>query len=328
MSHRNSNIKGALYALLAMAIYASHDAVVKGLGDTYSPIQIVFMASLLSFPAISLILLNDHHEGNLRPVHPWWVIARSAATVASGVLAFFAFVNLPLAQVYPILFATPLFITVLAIPVLGEKVGLHRWAAVLLGLIGVLIVVRPGQAALGLGHVAALASAGTGAFAAIAVRKIGHKERSVVLLLAPLLGNFLAMGAALPFVWQPLQLIDLGLLGVVAGFGLIASFLMILAYRAGEAAIIAPMQYSQILWAVFYGRVLFGETLDAPTLLGAALVIASGIYIVFRESRGDVSQNTPVLRTRGRVEMATSPRSSLLQRTLNLSMRARDGKFR
>ncbi|MDD8021539.1 MAG: DMT family transporter [Paracoccaceae bacterium] len=328
MSHANSNIKGAIYALLAMAIYASHDAIIKGLGETYSPVQIVFFASLLSFPVLSLFLLNDHHEGSLRPVHPWWVIARSTATVASGVLAFFAFVELPLAQVYPILFATPLFITIMAIPVLGEKVGLHRWAAVFLGLVGVLIVVRPGQAALGLGHLAALASAASGAFAGVAVRKIGHKERSVVLLLAPLLGNFLAMGAVLPFVWQPLQLVDLGLLSVVAGFGLIASFLMILAYRAGEAAIIAPMQYSQILWAVFYGWVLFGEKLDAPTVLGAALVIVSGLYIVFRESRTDVSQNTPVLRTRGRIEMATTPRSSLLQRTLNLSARSRDGKYR
>ena len=322
MSAGKSNVKGAIYALVAMAIYATHDAVVKHLGAQYSAIQIVFFAALLSFPLLSVILLNDKREGHLRPIHPWWVTARAVATVINGVTAFYAFGHLPLAQVYPILFATPLFITVLSIPVLGERVGWHRWAAVVIGLIGVLIVVRPGQAELTLGHVAALVSALLGAFAAITVRKIGNDERSVVLLLSPLLGNVLAMGAALPLVWVPLQLVDLGFMAIVALFGLTAAFLSILSYRAGEAAIVAPMQYSQILWAVFFGWVLFDERPDALTLIGAAVVIASGIYILFRETTANASQNTPVLETRGRVEMVSTPRSSLLQRALNLTGRS------
>ena len=322
MSAGKSNVKGAIYALVAMAIYATHDAVVKHLGAQYSAIQIVFFAALLSFPLLSVILLNDKREGHLRPIHPWWVTARAVATVINGVTAFYAFGHLPLAQVYPILFATPLFITVLSIPVLGERVGWHRWAAVVIGLIGVLIVVRPGQAELTLGHVAALVSALLGAFAAISVRKIGKDERSVVLLLSPLLGNVLAMGAALPLVWVPLQLADLGFMAIVALFGLTAAFLSILSYRAGEAAIVAPMQYSQILWAVLFGWVLFDERPDAPTLIGAAVVIASGIYILFREATANASQNTPVLEARGRVEMVSTPRSSLLQRALNLTGRS------
>jgi len=316
-----SNLKGALLGLSAMAIYATHDAVVKHLGSYYSAIQIVFFAALLSFPLISMILLNDKREGHLRPIHPWWVTARAAATVINGVSSFYAFGHLPLAQVYPILFATPLFITILSIPVLGEHVGYHRWAAVVVGLIGVLIVVRPGQAALSLGHAAALMAALSGAFAAVAVRRIGRTERSVVLLLSPLVGNVLAMAVALPFVWQPLQVEDLGLMAVVACFGLFAAFLSILAYRAGEAAIVAPMQYSQILWAVFFGWVLFGERPGMMTLIGASVVIASGIYIVFREATANVSENTPVLRSRGRVEMVSTPRSSILQRVLNIKTR-------
>lgn len=311
-----SNAKGAVLALLSMAVYATHDAVVKTLGAQYSAVQIIFFASLLSFPLLSLILLNDRREGSFRPVHLGWVITRAVATVLTGVAAFYAFSHLPLAQVYPILFAMPLLITIMAIPMLGERVGLHRWAAVVVGLLGVLIVVRPGQAALELGHLAALVAAFCGSLASVIVRRIGNDERSVVLLLSPLLGNFLAMGLALPFVWQPLQLPDLGLMAVVALFGLVGAFLSILSYRAGEAVIVAPMQYSQIVWAVFFGWFFFHESVDAQTLIGTAIVVASGLYIVWRESTADVSQNTPVLQTRGRTETATTPRASLLQRVL------------
>ncbi|WP_038145896.1 DMT family transporter [Thioclava atlantica] len=313
-----SNGKGAALGLTSMAIFATHDVIIKHLGQTYSPVEIVFFAALLSFPLLSIILLNDKREGSLRPIHPGWVALRVACTVVTGLCAFYAFSTLPLAQVYPLLFAMPLLITVLSIPFLGEKVGIHRWAAVIVGLIGVVIVVRPGQADLQLGHFAAMTAAVCGAMASIIVRKIGGEERSVVLLLSPLLGNVLVMGASLPFVWVPLQLPDLGLLAVIAVFGLTGSFLQILAYRAGEAAIVAPMQYSQILWAIFYGWVIFKERVDAPTLIGAGVVIFSGLYIVFREARANVSQYQPVLRTRGRTETATAPRASLLGRAMGL----------
>jgi len=315
------NAEGAGLGLASMAIYATHDAVVKQLGRTYSAIEIIFFAALLSFPILTVILLSDPRDTSLRPVRPFWVILRAAATVATSVSAFYAFSHLPLAQVYPLLFAMPLLITIMAIPILGERVGWHRWAAVIVGLIGVIIVVRPGEANLGLGHLAALTAAFCGALASVIVRKIGNEERSVVLLLSPLLGNFLAMGAALPFVWVPLQLPDLGLMAVVALFGLIGAFLSILAYRIGEAVIVAPMQYSQILWAVFFGWVFFHERVDATTILGASVVIVSGLYIVWRESTADVSQHTPVLQTRGRTETVTTPRASILQRALNLSVR-------
>ncbi|MPQ94290.1 EamA family transporter [Thioclava sediminum] len=314
-----SNARGASLGLTSMAIFATHDVIIKHLGQTYSPVQIVFFAALLSFPLLSVILLNDKRGGSLRPVHPGWVAGRVFTTVVTGLCAFYAFSTLPLAQVYPLLFAMPLLVTVFSIPILGEKVGIHRWAAVILGLIGVVIVVRPGQADLAPGHFAAMTAAVTGSLASVIVRKIGSEERSVVLLLSPLLGNVIVMAILLPFVWQPLQIGDLGLMAVIAIFGLTASFLQILAYRAGEAAIVAPMQYSQILWAVFYGWIIFHESVDIPTLVGAGVVILSGIYIVIRETR--VSENQPVLRTRGRSETVTAPRSSLLGRVLGLRAR-------
>jgi S-adenosylmethionine uptake transporter len=309
----SNNFRGALMALAAMGIFATHDVIVKYLGAIYAPVQIVFFASLLSFPLVMLFIIHDNTGGSLRPNHPGWVGVRAAGAVIAGVSAFYAFSVLPLAQTYAILFATPLIITVLSIPILGEKVRLRRWAAVIFGLVGVIIVLRPGQVPLSLGHLAAVLAAFASALSSIIVRKLGAKERPIILLLSPILGNFFVMGAALPFFYKPMPIAHVGMLGVIAVMGLTATFLVILAYRAAEAVIVAPMQYSQILWATVYGLVFFKERPDLMTMLGAAAVIASGVYIVLRETRAGISDNQPVLETRGRTEMATTPRAGLLQ---------------
>jgi S-adenosylmethionine uptake transporter len=311
-----NNLQGALLALLALGIFASHDVVVKTLGSTFSPFQIIFFASMISFPTVTILLLRDRSEASLYPRNPGWVALRTVMTLITGVSAFYAFSSLPLAQTYSILFASPLLITVMAIPILGERVRFRRWAAVIVGLVGVLVVLRPGQVPLSLGHLAALTAAVCGALASVIVRKIGQQERPVVLMLYPMTANFLATGAALPFVYRPMEITELGLMAVIALFGLAASYLMILAYRAGEAVIVAPMQYSQMLWAIGYGWFLFGEGVDGYTQLGSGIIIASGLYIVLRESRAGASENTPVLQTQGRPETATVPRVSILRRLL------------
>jgi drug/metabolite transporter (DMT)-like permease len=231
----------------------------------------------------------------------------------TGVSAFYAFSGLPLAQVYARLFAAPMLITILAIPVLGEVVRLRRWIAVLVGLAGVLVVLRPGSTDLTLGHLAALAAAIGGSLASIVVRKIGNEERPVVMLLYPMMVNFVLMACALPFVYVPMPIEHLGMLAIIATFAWFARRLVIAAYQAGEAALIAPMQYSQIIWASIFGYLFFDETIDQATAIGASIIIASGMYIVLRESRG-TSENTPVLRTRSRGETATTPRVSLFMR--------------
>lgn len=308
------NAKGAIFALIAFAVFATHDVVVKILGGIYSPFQIVFFSVVFSFPLATVMLMRDAKPGTLLPAHPWWMGLRTGATVITGVCAFYAFSVLPLAQVYAILFAAPLLITVLAIPILGKTVRLRRWMAVIVGLVGVLVVLRPGQTDLSLGHLAALAAAICGALASIIVRKIGSEERPVVILLYPMVANFVLMACALPFFYIPMPIEHLGLVGVIAAFGWIANRLIISAYQAGEAAIIAPMQYSQIIWATGFGLLFFGETIDGATALGAGIIIASGLYIVLRESRAGASATTPVLRTRSRTETGTSPRVSLLMR--------------
>ncbi len=306
----SSGFKGPLFALVAFGIFATHDVFIKMLGGIYSPIQIVFFSVLFSFPLATVFLLRDTTSDTLLPKHPYWMAARTVAAVITGFSAFYAFSVLPLAQTYAIIFASPLLITILAIPILGERVRLRRWLAVIVGLIGVLVVLRPGQVPLELGHLAALAAAFFGAFASIIVRKIGREERTVVILLYPMVANFLVMGALLPLVYVPMPINHLGMIVIVATFAWIAGRFLIAAYTAGEAATVAPMQYSQILWAAFYGTLFFGETPTTNTLIGAGIIIASGLYIVLREARAEVSDTTPVLRTRSRPETGTTPRIS------------------
>lgn len=313
-----SNLRGALKALLAFGIFATHDVVVKFLGGQYSPVQIIFFSVLLGFPLVTVMLMNDRADGNLRPVHPWWTLIRTVSALVTGVSAFYAFSTLPLAQTYAILFASPLLITLLAIPILGEKVGFRRGIAVLVGLVGVIIVLRPGQADLRLGHLAALTAACFSSLASVIVRKIGQDERSVVLLLYPMMANFIVLGMALPFVYKPMPIEHLGMVGIIAAFGFVAMLLVISAYRTAEAVIVAPMQYSQILWAVVYGAIFFREEPDVFTALGAGVIIVSGIYIVLREDSGAVSINRPVLESRSRPETGTMPRISVMLNRLAL----------
>lgn len=313
------NARGALLALLSFAIYATHDAVVKFMGGDYSPFQIIFFSVLFSFPLALFMLIRDSRPGTLWPNHPGWVAARTVAAIMSGLGAFYAFSVLPLTQVYAIVFASPLIITILAIPILGETVRIRRWLAIIVGLLGVLLVIRPGQAQLELGHLAALVAAFGGAFASIIVRKIGNEERPVVLLLYPMFANFLVGACILPFVYVPMPIEHLALAALISILGWTGGIVIIQAYRLGEAVIVAPMQYSQIIWATVYGYVFFNETIDGNTAVGAGVIIASGMYIVLRESRSGASANQPVLTARkSRPETSSTPRPSLLARLSHL----------
>ncbi|MFM7444677.1 MAG: DMT family transporter [Tabrizicola sp.] len=305
------SLRGALLSLAAFGLYATHDVVVKVLGATYTSFQIIFFAALLSFPVVSMVLLADKREGNLVPRHPWWSLLRSVSGVSTGALGFYAFSVLPMAQCYAMFFATPLLITLLSIPMLGKKVGIRRGLAVVVGLAGVLIVLRPGMAPLSIGHLAALGAAALGSLSSIIVRKIGKDERSIVLMMYPMLTAVVAMGIVLPWFYVPMPIKDVALMGVISLLGMCGAALIIAAYRAAPAVIVAPMQYSQIIWAALYGWLLFDEGIDAWTAAGSAVIIGSGIYIVMREGTPDVSKNRPVLENRSRLDAGNLPRISL-----------------
>lgn len=306
-----STKSAALFGLAAFALFSGHDVLVKQLGVTYSPFQIVFFTALLSFPLVTLALMNDKKEGTLRPVHPWWLALRSISGSASAVFAYYAFSQLPLSQAYAILFCAPLIITLLSVPMLGETIRIRRGLAILVGLGGVMIVLRPGSAELGLGHLAAFFSATTGALNSIIVRKIGHDERAAVMVLYPMMTNFLLTAAVLPLVYVPVAVGDLGLFAVVALLVLLAMSSLVLAYDRGTAMVVAPMQYSQIIWAAVFGALLFGDFPDWQTYLGTGIIAASSLYIMRRENTASVSKNSPVSRTRTRIGLALGMRVGL-----------------
>jgi len=308
----SANAKGALFALLGFALFSAHDVAVKYLGGQYSTFQIIFFSVLFSFPMVFLMHLRERNADNLFPKHPWWSLLRVVATVVTGISAFYAFSVLPLAQTYAFLFGMPLLITVLSVPMLGERVGIHRGTAVIVGLIGVLVVLRPGYVELGLGHAAGLTAAVGAAISSLIVRKIGNEERSTVLMIYPMFANLLLMAALLPGRYVPMALFDLGTVATMAILASLASLCIILAYKSGEASVVAPMHYSQMTWAIIYGYFFFAELPDKFTLIGACIIISSGLYVVFRESRVTVSENTPVLRNKSRAETGTTPRISTL----------------
>lgn len=315
MTRPNATTAGALMALLAFALFAVHDVIVKHLGASYSTFQIVFFTALLSFPALTIVLISDEKPGTLRPRRPWWIALRSLAGAVSGLCAFYAFATLPLSEVYAYIFAAPLLITVLAIPVLGETVRLRRGLAVLVGLAGVIIVLRPGATALSAGHIAALTAAVASALASVIVRKVGAEERKVLMILYPMLTNLAVTAVVLPFVYIPVPLAHLALLAADSLLVLVAMWLLVMAYSRTAAAVVAPMQYSQIIWATIFGILLFAEYPEWHIYLGTGVIMASGLYILWRESTDAVSENTPVLRNRTRPGHVVSLRvSQLLKR--------------
>ena len=285
--------RGILLALLAFGAFATHDALIKVLGTEYTVFQIIFFSVLFSFIPMTMALTADTTVANLRPRHPWLVAIRTVTMITAMIAAFIAFTRLPLAQTYALLFATPLLITALSIPFLGERVGVRRWIAVVVGLIGVVIVLRPGAVPLDLGHVAALVASLAAAVSSIMVRRAGPEERSAVLILYPMLANILLMAVILPWVYVPMPFLDLALVATVGLLATTGQFLIVAAYKTAPAARVAPMQYSQILWAVPFGAILFGDVPDIWVGVGSVVIIASGLFIVWRESLDQVSQIKP-----------------------------------
>ncbi len=291
-----SPVLGLGIAFLGFAFYATHDAITKHLGVEFSVFQIIFFAMLFAFVPMSILMLADRKEDNFRPRHPWLVLLRSGLSIVALSCGFYAFTVLPLAEVYSLLFAAPLLITVFSIPILGEVVRLQRWIAVIVGLCGVLIVLRPGASELTLGHITALTSACASALASVIVRRIGAEERSAVLILYPMLLSMVVTGSILPGVYKPMGLLELSMMAGLGFLSVIAQLCIIFGYRAAPAAVIAPMQYSQILWATVFGFFFFQERPDIFVGLGSTVIIGSGIFVVWRESRSNVSMRSPVLR--------------------------------
>jgi len=281
-----STLTGAGLGLLAFGAYSAYDVLAKVMGGAYHPLQIIAAAGLMTMPLLVAVhAVLDGGTGSLRPVRPGLMALRSLGTILNFVCGVTAFTLLPLAEAYVIFFAMPLFISLLAVPVLGERLDPLRGFAVLLGLAGVVIALDPRATPLSLGHALALAGALVGAMNYVIIRKTGAVERTSVMLIWPQVALFLVVAAAMPFVYRSMPVRDLGIAAVMA-LVLMAGMLTILAaYRRAPAIVVAPMQYSQIAWAAIFGALLFGEEMRPGTFLGMVLIAVAGVLVVARQDR-------------------------------------------
>lgn len=270
--------------MASFAIFSCADATVKWLSADYSVFQIIFFQALFNLLPLTWLIVREGGASALRPRHPRLVALRSALMAIDMVLVFFAFATLPLADAYTMIFMVPMLVTALSVPLLGEKVGWRRWSATIVGFAGVLIVLRPGFAEVNWGHVAALASAFFFALSLIVVRRIGNDETSSCLFFSMLIGFVAVSGPVLPFLFVMPTMQDLALLvglGLISGVGHIT---LIQAFRLAPSAVVSPFQYSQIVWGVLFGLWLFGDRPDGWVVAGSAVIIASGLYILWRET--------------------------------------------
>ena len=291
---KSQNAIGAGLGLLGFGCFAVYDISVKFLGAGYHPFQIMAAAGFMSLPLLALYLLVDREPGPLLPRRPGWMAFRSFAVTLNGMLGTYAFATLPLAQCYVIFFTMPLFIALLAVPLLRERLDPTRGLALLLGLAGVVIALEPGKTALQWGHAAALAGAMLGAVNYILIRKMGAVERTATLLIWPLVVQFAVAAALLPLVWRPMPLADVVVTGWMAVVVVVGMLFIIAAYRRAPAVVVAPMQYSQILWAAIFGALLFQEQMGRGTLPGVLLIAVAGIVVVARRDPAPPAPPPPV----------------------------------
>jgi drug/metabolite transporter (DMT)-like permease len=260
------------------------DALVKWLSADYPVHELVFSNSLFALLPVLVVSLRRGGLARLRTRRLRLHVLRGLLGAGGGLLAFYAYSQLPLADAYAIIFTTPLIITALSLPVLGEPVGWRRWSAVGVGFIGVLIMLRPGVAPIGIGSLATFGAACLSALGILLVRKLGTTESTAGIALYSNLTVAVAMIPLLPFGGILPSALDLGLMAAAGLIGGVALLVLIEAYRRAPAALVAPFQYSQMVWAILIGFAIWGDIPAPAKLIGAAVVAASGLFILYRET--------------------------------------------
>lgn len=288
---------------LSVLLFAIMDTTVKWLGDGYPTSQIVFFRCVLALPPILVLVALKGGWTVLKTPRPFVHLMRSAVGLAAMSLVFWAYSQMRLADAVAILFASPIIMTALSVPLLKERVGIRRWAAVLVGFTGVLIVVNPGGGVFDWAAFAALGAAACMALAMILIRKLSATEQAITITFW-----FTFSGSIVGSIWvyldgwvMPVSIFDWALLISVGLIGSAAQLMMTIAFRHAEVAILAPLEYMAIFWTTLTAYWIWGEIPELRVFIGAAIVITSGIYIVHRETRVAKVRPVKTPKLRGRV---------------------------
>ncbi|MGC4029545.1 MAG: DMT family transporter [Steroidobacteraceae bacterium] len=284
----------AAWMLLAGLMFAFMDAGMKWISTTYSPFQVATLRSLAAMPLVLLWILARGRAGTLLHVH--WPLHLLRGVLGVGVMAGFVYgvAHMPLSTAYAIVFVAPLMVTALAVPLLGEKVGPRRWAAIVVGLLGVLVVLRPGATGVvtGPGLVLVLAAL-CYAVAAITVRKLAQRDSAEAMVFWFLVLLALFGGVIAAFDWHPVQRAHLWVIVMIGITGALGQVALTHAFRLGEASQIAPLEYAGLVWVVMLDLAIWQVLPDAMTWLGAAIIVASGLYLIRREDLAAAATRPP-----------------------------------
>lgn len=276
------NGKGLLLMALGMFLFSAVDTGAKFLTENLHPIQITWSRQL-GLLAGAMFLLAWHGRTLLRTSHPRLQVARGCVAACSATLFIVAVSYVPLADAVAVSFVAPFMVTVMGAFILREPVGMRRWIAVILGFIGTLIVIRPGMGAIHPAAVLVILAAGFFAIRQIISRALADTDSTATTVIYTALVGSAILTLPLPFVWQTPtgdEWLVLIFIAVVAG---VAETCVIMALQLAMAVVVAPMQYTLMVWGTMYGFLVFGQLPDVWTWVGASIIIATGLYTLHRE---------------------------------------------
>lgn len=281
---QDAALLGIGLVVAAVLSFSISDALAKSMTAQLPPVEIAWLR-WCGFVVLVLPALATSRGRVLRSRAPGLQVLRSLGLVGSSVFIIVAFAYLPMATATATSFVSPLFVTALSIPFLGERVGVRRWAAVLVGLVGVLIIVRPGGAGVSSASLLPLLSAASWAVALICTRRTRGSDGAMTAMAYSALVGFAVLSALVALDWVTPRPDQVALAAAMALFSTTGQFLVVLAYYRAPASILAPFSYTQLIWSGALGYLVFDNLPDAWTWIGAVIIVGSGIYTAHRERR-------------------------------------------